>query len=94
MLCGLEQLEAWLKEFPDVPTLANLDPVDSPLIVSPDELSEVVQALARHMDDAAKTLDAPPTPRTDYETKNAINNMTAEYAKAQVKRYLSAPIEL
>jgi len=101
MLCGLEQLEGWLKEFPDVPILANLDPVDSPLIVSPDELSEIIQALARHMIDAAKTLDTPPTPRTHYETKNTINNLSAEYAKglrkrylketAQVKAFLSAP---
>jgi hypothetical protein len=89
ILCGLEQLESWLKEFPDVPAKAGLDPVDSPLILSPDDLSEVVQAFARHMDGAAATLlDAPPTPRTDYETKNAINNMSAEYAKVLRKRYL------
>lgn len=37
-LCGLEQLETWLKTFPDVPKLAELDPVDSPLIVSPDDV--------------------------------------------------------
>jgi hypothetical protein len=101
MLCGLEQLEGWLKEFPDVPTLANLDPVESPLIVSPDDLSEIVQALARHLSGAATTIDVPPTPRTPYVTKNSINNMSAEYAKglrmrylketAQVKRFLAAP---
>lgn len=88
ILCGLELLESWLKEFPDVAGKANLDPVDSPLIVSPDDLSEVVQALARHMDGAAATLDAPPSPRTPYETKNAINKMSTEYAKALRKRYL------
>jgi hypothetical protein len=88
MLCGLELLESWLKEFPDVPGKANLDPVDSPLIVSPDDLSEVVQALALHMDEAATTLDAPPTPRTSYEIKNKVNGMSAEYAKALRKRYL------
>lgn len=88
ILCGLESLESWLKEFPDVPGKVNLDPVDSPLIVSPDDLSEVVQALARHMEGAAATFDAPPTPRTNYETKNTINNMSAEYAKALRKRYL------
>ncbi|MGB4912336.1 MAG: ABC-three component system protein [Candidatus Dechloromonas phosphoritropha] len=88
MLCGLELLESWLKEFPDVPAKANLDPIDSPLIVSPDELSEVVQAFARHMDGAAITLDAPPTPRTPYETKNKINDMSVDYAKALRKRYL------
>lgn len=101
MLCGLEQLDSWLKEFPDVPGKANLDPVDSPLIVSPDELSEVVQALARHMDETAAILDAPPTPRTPYEIKNKVNGMSAEYAKgmrrlylketAQVKAFLAAP---
>lgn len=88
MLCGLELLESWLKEFPDVPGKACLDPVDSPLIVSPDDLSEVVQALARHMDEAATTLDAPPTPRTPYEIKNKVNGMSADYAKALRKRYL------
>ncbi|MGB9130057.1 MAG: ABC-three component system protein [Thiobacillus sp.] len=101
MLCGLEQLEGWLKEFPDVPAMANLDPVDSPLVVCPDDLSEVVQALARQMGGAAATLDTPPSPRTPYETKNKINNMSAEYAKAlrklylketaQVKAFLAAP---
>src|SRR5690606_16272913 len=30
-LCGLEQLEIWLKRFPEVAKEANLDPVDSPL---------------------------------------------------------------
>ena len=88
MLCGHELLESWLKEFPDVPGKANLDPVDSPLIVSPDDLSEIVQALARHIGEAASLLDTPPTPRTPYEIKNKINDMSVEYAKALRKRYL------
>lgn len=88
MLCGLELLESWLKEFPDVPGKANLDPIDSPLIVSPDDLSEVVQTLARHMHDAGTEFDTPPTPRTSYEMKNKVNNMSDEYAKALRKRYL------
>jgi hypothetical protein len=87
-LCGLEQLEIWLKRFPDVPRLADLDPVDSPLIVSPDDLAEVVQALARQKDVVSTVLDDPPTPRVSYEQKNALNNMTVEYAKMQRKKYL------
>ena len=47
-LCGVEQLEMWLKTFPRVAILANIDPVDSPLIVSPDELAELVEAFARN----------------------------------------------
>ena len=87
-LCGLEQLESWLKTFPDVPKLANLDPVDSPLIVSPDDLAEVVQALARQKGEVSAVLDDPPTMRVKYEQKNALNNMSDMYAKAQRKRYL------
>ena len=45
-LCGIERLEMYLKEFPEVVKLAELDPVDSPLIVSPEELAIVVQAIS------------------------------------------------
>lgn len=101
MLCGLEQLESWLKTFSDVPSIARLDPIESPLIVSPDDLAEVVEALARHLDGAAAMLVMPPTPRTPYEKKNVLNNMSADYAKrlrqlylketAQVQIFLAAP---
>jgi len=67
-LCGVEQLELWLKTFSDVAKVANLDPVDSPLIVSPDELAEVVQALARNKAEVepsstTRPPTAPPTTR-------------------------------
>ena len=87
-LCGVEQLELWLRTFPDVVRVADLDPVDSPLIVSPDHLAEVVQALAQQKDQISAILDDPPTPRVSYETKNVLNNMSADYAKEQRKKYL------
>lgn len=87
-LCGVEQLETWLKRFPQAAKDADLDPVDSPLIVSPDDLAEVVQALARQIDGVTVLLDDPPTNRVTYEQKNALNNMSAEYAKAQRRKYL------
>jgi hypothetical protein len=93
-LCGLEQLEIWLKTFPDVSKLANLDPVDSPLIVGPDELAEVVQALARQRAQVSAVLDDPPTARVKYERKNVLNNMSDEYAKAQRKRYLKETTQI
>lgn len=101
LLCGIEQLEGWLKDFPAVATQVSLDPIDSPLMVSPDELSEVVQALARHIKGATRAVSPPPPPRTPYDKKNQINNMTSDYAKellkrhlkdtAQVKTFLAAP---
>lgn len=85
-LHGVEQLEFLLKQFPDAAKAAELDPIDSPLIVSPDDLAEVVQAFARQRDGIIALLDAPPSDRVTYEMKNAINNMTPEYAKEQRKR--------
>ncbi len=93
-LCDVEQLELWMKQFSDVPRLADLDPVDSPLIVSPNDLAEVVQALARHGKDVSKAVNDPPKPRVPYEEKNVINNMSADYAKAQRKRFLKETAQI
>ncbi|MBL8679407.1 MAG: hypothetical protein JNK05_09595 [Myxococcales bacterium] len=100
MLCGVEQLELWLKRFPDAARIADVDPVDSPLLVSPDELAEVVEHLALHLEDD-KSEVSPPADRVTYARKNEINKMTTEYAKelrrrylketAQIKRFLAAP---
>ena len=87
-LCGLEQLELLLKRFPEIAKLADLDPVDAPLIVSSDDLCEVVEAFARQKDGLSTALDNPPTPRVPYEKKNQINSMTAEYATIHRKKYL------
>jgi hypothetical protein len=93
-LCGLEQLEIWLKRFPEVAREADLDLVDSPLIVSPDDLAEVVQALAKQKDNMLALLDDPPTARVPYEQKNVLNNMSADYAKAQRQRYLKETAQI
>lgn len=93
-LCGIEQIEIWLKNFPEVARGANLDPVDSPLIVSPDDLAEIVQALARQKEGLVKLIDAPPTVRVSYEQKNALNNMSAQYAREQRHRYLKETAQI
>ncbi len=86
-LCGIEQLEVWLKRFPLAAELANIDPIDSPLIVSPDDLAEVVEHLAEYLKHA-KPAPVPPTGRVSYEKKNALNNMSVEYGKELRRRYL------
>lgn len=93
-LCGIEQLELWLRQFPEVAKLADLDPVDSPLIVSSDELAVVVEAFARNGVDIATAIGTPPGDRTSYEQKNVLNNMTPEYAKALRKRYLKETAQI
>lgn len=93
-LCGVEQLEIWMKSFPDVPKIADLDPVDSPLIVSPDDLAEVVQALALQKGSLSAVLDDPPSPRVNFELKNELNSMSAAYAMEQRKRYLKETAQI
>lgn len=93
-LCGVEQLEIWLKRYPSVAEIADLDPLDSPLIVSPDDLAEVVQALARQKE-LAKTVDEmPPTPRIPYEYKNKLNGLKADYADYWRRRFLKQTREI
>lgn len=87
-LGGVEQLESWLKTYPEVADHADMDPIDSPLIVSPDDLAEVVQALSGQDGSAYKELEDPPTSRIPYEQKNQINNMSQDYAKVQLRYYL------
>ncbi|MBI9112752.1 ABC-three component system protein [Maridesulfovibrio ferrireducens] len=86
-LCGSEQLEMYLKRFPHVPKIAEIDPVDSPLIVSPDDLSVIIEELGQQLSQREYTLPEP-VPRTSYEQKNTINNMSSEYALMMRQRYL------
>lgn len=93
-LCGVEQLEMWLKQFHDVPQMSGIEPVDSPLIVSSDDLADVVEKLAGHMETVRTAFDTPPTPRTPYDTKNRLNNMTPDYAREQRRRYLKETAQI
>lgn len=93
-LCGLERMEMLLKAFPDIPALADLDPIDSPLSIGPDELSEIVEALARAKEQAIQLIDNPPTSRITLEEKNKLNGMTPAYAAAQRRRFLAETQEV
>lgn len=100
-LCGVEQIELWLKRFPQAAEIARIDPIDSPLIVSPDELAEVVELLALRLKGVSTKLDDLPTDRVSYDQKNQLNNMSAEYARdfrrlylkesQQIRNFLSDP---
>lgn len=101
LLCGIEQIEAWLKDYPEIPATVSLDPVDSPLIVSPDDLAEVVEEIQEALGRLEPTEDQPPVPRTKYKEKNEINNLSDDYADnfrdrnlkytAQIAQFLSEP---
>lgn len=86
-LCGIEQLETYLKRFSYIPEMADIDPVDSPLTVSPDDLAVIIESLGLQIAEGNYTFPEP-VPRTSYERKNEINNMSNDYAKLMRCRYL------
>lgn len=87
-ICGIEQLEIILSTFPEIVLKANIDPIDSPLIVSSEQLAIVIQALADNVEALADSVVDPPVPRVSYAEKNETNDLSPEYAKAQRRRYL------
>jgi len=85
-LAGVEQLELWLKRYPDIVKLAKIDPIDSPLNVAPNELAEIIEALVSHKEDLKGSL---PVARTSLAEKDRLNQMTEDYSKKLRRRYLS-----
>ena len=100
-LVGVEAIEMFLKRFPEITNEVRIDPVDSPLNVSPDDLSIVIESLNDFINISDSNSILPPTQRTPYATKNKINNLTPNYAKSfrdrflketgQIDKFLSAP---
>lgn len=86
-LVGLEQIESLLKSFPNIARNLRLDLFEAPLIVNSDELSVIVEALAK-ADGSLVVAKTHPVKRTGYAEKNTLNNMSDAYAKAMMRRYL------
>jgi hypothetical protein len=83
---GLERLDELVREYPDVLGLARIDPVDSPLLPTSQDLAEVILAIANELADIKA--DAAPTERVSYEEKNAVNAMSPAFADELNRRYL------
>lgn len=85
-LAGTERLGELLTEFPEVLTLANIDPVDGPLLVSSADLAEVILAIADELEPPDSI--SSPVDRVSFREKNEANAMTLEFADELSKRYL------
>lgn len=87
-IIGVEQIEFYLKWYPEIARVADLDPIDSPLIVSPDDLAEVIQAFANQASLVKNNSTNINIQRTTYARKNQLNNMTEAYSDQLKRRYL------
>ncbi len=87
-LFGIEQIELYLKKYPDIVRTAEIDPIDSPMLVSPHDLAEIIEGLAKYPDITKDIIDTAPVERTSYKEKNIINNISVDYANEWRNRYL------
>ncbi|NKX41772.1 hypothetical protein HGG71_09885 [Rhodobacteraceae bacterium R_SAG2] len=85
---GTQQLDDLLELFPQAKASISINPLQTPLIVRPDDLADVIEGLK----EAAQLTEADedrsvPTPRTPITEKNSLNNMSEEFATALKKLY-------
>ena len=94
-LAGIEYLDDMIRQFPDLVTLARIDPVDGPLRVSSQDLAEVILGLAEALSGPIPSIDALPVDRVSFEKKNELNGLTESFAKQLQKNYqvMTKPIE-
>lgn len=86
-LCGIEALDEALREKPGLDTLAGIDPLDGPLIVTSRELAEVVEAVAKHVKDAGAGSQSKPVKRTSLAKKDELNSMTPAMSGRLMRNY-------
>ncbi|TDR30347.1 ABC-three component system protein [Hydromonas duriensis] len=87
-LAGVDDLEILLKRFPNAAIYADIDPIDSPLIVSPSDLADVVERFDQQFSGVDSSVFCAPVERTGYAMKNHLNNMSEPFAKELKSKYL------
>ena len=87
-LAGIEYFDDILREYPEVLNLANVDPLDGPLLVSSYDLAELILAIAEELGSVSSAKKAVIVARVSFEEKNEVNSMSPEFAKQLMDRYL------
>ena len=88
VLLGIEQLEHYLKRFPEVAHWAEPDPFERPLFITPDDLSAVIEALSEQKHHLRTLLPDTLCDRTSLERKNKLNAVPPAFARQLRKNYL------
>lgn len=105
-LFGVERIDQALRRYPSIEKVANIRPLSGPLVVTPDDLAEIIGALDRDKDafaTGAQPVDqsVDKLQRTSFEKKNKVNGLSEDFAKeirteylkdfAAIKTFLAAP---
>lgn len=89
-LCGVEQLDGWLKSppFHGIRSNSNFSSLHLPLVTDPKDIARIIMAMAENKALFSKVVASPPTERVFYQEKNETNNMSETYARLQWTKYL------
>ncbi len=83
-LFGIDDMERYLKKFPGAVTSANLNVLDEPLKITPEELAEIIEIFAKDNNTYPSTdeLDSvKEIKRKAFPKKNITNKLSDEYVK-------------
>ena len=84
-LIGLETIELWLEQYPNIARTLNLNKLLLPLSFNENDLKEIINSFSR-VD--KKKGDLPKIPKRDIEKKNELNNLSKDYFYNVIKRNL------
>ena len=94
-LAGTQQLDDWLELFPDAKASISINPLESPLIVRPDDLADTIEGFREAVAIASSDEDrSTPTPRTPLVEKNRLNNMTPDFEATLRKLYFELMFDI
>lgn len=85
-IIGAERIDLWLKEYPEIPKILNLNRLLLPLDFNENDLKDIINAFSRL---SIKKGDLPAIPKNrDFNKKNKINRLSKEYFDCVIKRNL------
>jgi hypothetical protein len=85
-LCGIEALDEAFRNEPRLASLAGINPVDGPLIVTSRQLVDVVEAISHGIKDGGGSASRP-VERTSLVEKNRLNSMTSTMSSRLMRNY-------
>lgn len=87
-LIGIDNIETYLIQYPDIPSKINLRIGDMPININPNDLAELIEHMAKILPIITQDLEDAPVKRTSYERKNVLNNMSPSFATLLRKNFL------
>ncbi len=92
-LMGIEDMERYFKFYPDIPSLAGLNPFDMLINIDPEELAEVIVGISKGLGSVTKGKVNSHIFRAGFVKKNEINKLSDSYAEV-IKNKISEITEI